>query len=374
MFDSDQEGRRQIADVEKQHGRDSAEMRALWARIDKADEANLARVTTILDRHGWLGADLIGRRANDTLFLVIQHSELPTQQRYLPMMRAAVQQGKAQASSLALLQDRVALGEGRLQRYGSQIARDEATGRYYVSPLEDPANVDARRATVGLQPLAEYVKTWQITWDPATYVREQAERERIPDLPAGVELSSLRSTLNAVFENNQQYRRRLTVVEKEFGKDSEQARALRATIIEKDAANLTLVGDILDRYGWIGETAVGGKASTALFLVIQQSDLATKEKYLPLMREAVRQRQANPGQLAMLEDSIAINAGRPQRYGTQIAYDPITIAPLEDPAGVDARRATVGLPPLSEYARGFGIVWDTAAAAREQTTKESASK
>ncbi len=43
---------------------------------------------------------------------------------------------------------------------------------YYVQPLEDPDNVDKRRAQVGLQPLAEYVSQWQIKWDVEQYKKD----------------------------------------------------------------------------------------------------------------------------------------------------------------------------------------------------------
>jgi hypothetical protein len=88
------------------------------------------------------------------------------------MMREAVRNGKAQGSSLALLEDRVALGQGKRQIYGSQISTDMATKLYYVRPLEDPDNVDERRKSVGLQPLAEYVKQWQIKWDVEQYKKD----------------------------------------------------------------------------------------------------------------------------------------------------------------------------------------------------------
>ena len=41
------------------------------------------------------------------------------------MMRKAVKEGLARATSLALLEDRVALGKGELQIYGSQIGTDQ---------------------------------------------------------------------------------------------------------------------------------------------------------------------------------------------------------------------------------------------------------
>ena len=159
-------------------------MKAYWKIIDKKDSINQIKVRSILDKYGWLGADVVGRQGNLTLFLVIQHADQATQEKYLPMMRDAVKNGKAQASALALLEDRVAMGQGKKQIYGSQIGTDMETNQYYIRPLSDPDNVDKRRAEVGLEPLAEYAQRWQIKWDvvqykkdlPAIEAKEKAQR------------------------------------------------------------------------------------------------------------------------------------------------------------------------------------------------------
>lgn len=171
----DQEGRIQAEAVAKTSGFDSPEVKDLWARLKITDAKNLARVTAILDEYGWLGPSEVGGRASGALFLAIQHSNLPTQKYYLPMMRAAVTAGKARGSSLALLEDRIALGEGRPQTYGSQIGRDNATGKFFVRPLLEPETVDQRRAALGMQPLAEYVKQWSIVWDVEVYKQQLPE-------------------------------------------------------------------------------------------------------------------------------------------------------------------------------------------------------
>lgn len=177
IFTEDQQYRMQMEAIEKKSGWESKEMKALWETINKSDSVNLVKIKTILDTHGWLGADVVGDKGNQTLFLVIQHSDQLTQEKYLPMMREAVKNGKAHGSSLALLEDRVALGQGKKQLYGSQIGRDEKTQAYFVLPLEDPDNVDKRRAEVGLPPLAEYVVHWQIKWNVEEYKKEQLKKE-----------------------------------------------------------------------------------------------------------------------------------------------------------------------------------------------------
>ena len=174
IYKEDQKYRHQISDVEKKYGRDSDEMKKHWNLINEKDSINLIKVTKILDERGWLGQNVIGGRGNSTLFLVIQHADIKTQQKYLPMMREAVKKGNAQAANLALLEDRVALRTGKKQIYGSQIGRDPETGEFFVSPLMAPEKVNERRASVGLGSIESYIKNWDMTWD----VKKHIERTK----------------------------------------------------------------------------------------------------------------------------------------------------------------------------------------------------
>jgi hypothetical protein len=179
IYKDDQSYRVQSQELQKKYGWDSKEIKDLWKIIQVKDSLNLIQVKTILDTHGWLGADVIGIQGNSTLFLVIQHADLKTQEKYLPMMQEAVRKGKATGSSLALLEDRIEIRNGRKQIYGSQIGTDPKTKLSYVSPLIDPDNVDKRRAQVGLQPLAEYVKNWDMKWNVEQYKKDLPYLESI---------------------------------------------------------------------------------------------------------------------------------------------------------------------------------------------------
>lgn len=179
IFNDDQAIRYESINAANQYGYESAIVDSLDRIMIYRDSLNLIKVVNILETRGWVGADKVGGQANQTLFLVIQHADLATQQKYLPMMRDAVKKGNAEANSLALLEDRVALGEGRKQIYGSQIRRNEKKQTFYVLPLEDPDNVDKRRAEVGLSPMAEYVKNWDITWDVEAYKKQLPEIEAL---------------------------------------------------------------------------------------------------------------------------------------------------------------------------------------------------
>lgn len=60
--------------------------------------------------------------------------------------------------NIAYLEDRVRVHQSQPQIYGTQFytnAQDELVPR----PIEDPENVDKRRAEIGLNTLAEYTAT-----------------------------------------------------------------------------------------------------------------------------------------------------------------------------------------------------------------------
>lgn len=179
IFKDDQEIRNQYVSAQKKYGYQGKEIDSLGKIMMLKDSLNLIKIVKILDEKGWVGKDKVGAQANQTLFLVIQHSDLKIQQKYLPMMKEAVKKGNANSSSLALLEDRIALREGKKQIYGSQIGTNPTTKKQYVLPLEDPDNVDKRRTEVGLGTLADYVKNWNITWNAEQYKKDLPEIEEM---------------------------------------------------------------------------------------------------------------------------------------------------------------------------------------------------
>lgn len=80
-------------------------------------------------------------------------------------MRKAVEHGAAAKKDLSLLEDRVAIEQGREQIYGTQIGLNDKTNKYYLLPLKNPNGVNKRRAQMGLSPISTYLSQWQIEWD-----------------------------------------------------------------------------------------------------------------------------------------------------------------------------------------------------------------
>lgn len=127
------------------------------------DELNLIKVKAILDKNGWPDSLLISDPEHISLFLVIQHSDIQTQNKYLPVFKEAMSRGKLNPKHVAMLEDRIAVNEGKLQIYGSQIGQDPDSKEFFVKPMVDPKHVDERRLSMGMQPLSEYVKIWGIS-------------------------------------------------------------------------------------------------------------------------------------------------------------------------------------------------------------------
>jgi hypothetical protein len=130
------------------------------ARQDSVFNANLEWMRLVLARYGWPGRRLVGDEGSHGAWLLLQHADRDTalQRTALQFLENAVGAGDASSRDLAYLTDRVRGAEGRPQVYGTQLQYD-SRGCASPKPSEEPAQLDARRASVGLEPVAQYVQT-----------------------------------------------------------------------------------------------------------------------------------------------------------------------------------------------------------------------
>lgn len=165
IYETDQQPRSQIDSLSKRFGYDSPEMREVWARINIVDSINLAKTERILNQYGYPRKNQVGPKAANTPWLIIQHSPLFIQEKYLPLIEAAAQQDDIPKSSLALLIDRIRVYKGQKQLYGSQVSTS-VTGQKAFDPIEDEANVNERRAAMGMGSIEEYARQFGFTYQP----------------------------------------------------------------------------------------------------------------------------------------------------------------------------------------------------------------
>lgn len=141
-------------------------------------------------------------------------------------------------------------------------------------------------------------------------------------------------------------------------KDADQAERTGLSAENNDAARAARLAEIIDDYGWPTSDLVGADGASAAWLIAQHADFDVpfQQRVLDLMTTAVDADAADPTELALLDDRVAVNTGLPQTYGSQIrcvdgAPQPAT--PIEQPDAVDQRRAGVGLEPLADYYAQF---------------------
>jgi len=166
---TDQELRRDFDSLKIAAGVSSMAFKRRVQEMRVTDSTNRVVVTRILDSCGWLGFEDVGPDGSNALFLVIQHSDCQTLNKYLPVLRKGVKDGKAPAYNLALMEDRVLICNGQKQKYGSQLSYDEKLSKYVLLPIENFEIVDSLRKRVDLPPIEEYLARWGINSDTLAY-------------------------------------------------------------------------------------------------------------------------------------------------------------------------------------------------------------
>lgn len=116
---SDQEPRNEYVAALQAEPKDSALIQRLIRTIVHNDSVNTARVTAILDRHGFPAVAEVGD-VNIAVWAVIQHSDIRLIDRYMPLFLQAARHGDLPKMYVATMYDRCEAWHGRPQKYGTQ--------------------------------------------------------------------------------------------------------------------------------------------------------------------------------------------------------------------------------------------------------------
>lgn len=148
-----------------------------------------------------------------------------------------------------------------------------------------------------------------------------------------------------------------------YGVDSKQVKEQQIIIDKNHRVNESKVKNILEKYGWPTEEMIGERGNWTICNVIQHSDNRVRIQYLPMMRQAVKDKKLEPRFLVRAEDRIATERGDLQIYGGQMKYYPETksfnVWPIYDPVNIDKRRTEIGLDSIAVFLKNrFDFEWN----------------
>lgn len=125
-------------------------------RMEEVHRKNAARLRELIKLYGWPAENIAGKDGAEAAWLIAQHAigEPDFQNDASALVHQCAGEGRVPAWHAAYLEDRIAMYEGRPQRYGTQWIDDPKDGRARPWTLAEPDNVNQMREKVGLGPLA----------------------------------------------------------------------------------------------------------------------------------------------------------------------------------------------------------------------------
>ena len=112
----------------------------------KIDWQNQVKVVSIIEHCGFPASVAENQTSIYAIFMVVQHAGPGLRKKYFPLLQQAAAAGALEKSALALMEDRMLTDEGKHQKYGSQLRWTAASGKFESYPVEDPQNIEKRRA------------------------------------------------------------------------------------------------------------------------------------------------------------------------------------------------------------------------------------
>jgi len=121
------------------------------------DCSNTAWMRRQIAEHGWFDISRYGERVDEAAWLIVQHADRTPafQGEMLTLLQARAAAGETSPRRVAYLWDRVAVKEGRPQRYGTQMACEDGEAQP-IGGIEDAEHIEERVTALGMQSFASY--------------------------------------------------------------------------------------------------------------------------------------------------------------------------------------------------------------------------
>ena len=131
---------------------------------NKLRETRTKRVIQIIKNMGWPIYSQVGSISGDAVFYVLQHDRTKHMEKYIPLLKVAAMKGEASKENYAMMFDRIQLNNGNKQSYGTQLTF--LGSKMVFFPVDDPENINKRRAEMDLEPIETYAERIRVEYDP----------------------------------------------------------------------------------------------------------------------------------------------------------------------------------------------------------------
>lgn len=149
----------QMAKLDQEARKDYEKDPAIFRRVKAIDRSNLVIMKRIVKEFGWPTVSLVGKRASHMAWLLVQHADscVEFQKCCLGLMKKALKVNDISKANIAYLTDRILVGQGKPQIYGSQFYRSKA-GRLVPRPIKNIRALHMRRQEMSLEGFGLYKK------------------------------------------------------------------------------------------------------------------------------------------------------------------------------------------------------------------------
>lgn len=169
-FEKDQKTRKTFMEFMSRHGgkdgtvnpfslpkEEGAKLMLVMKDFMAIDAENTDWMKKVIDKHGWPSKEMVGDDGARAAWALVQHADKDRkfQERCLKLMLALPKESVPR-QNVAALTDRLLVAKGEPQEYGTQAVMED--GDFVPNQIRDEANVDKRRAELGLPPLADYME------------------------------------------------------------------------------------------------------------------------------------------------------------------------------------------------------------------------
>jgi hypothetical protein len=158
MYVKDQNA--QKYDLKKVHRKEYSD--SMEIEFNKLCEKNLIVVKKYFKENGFPGIKENGDATALHFWLIVQHgdNDVTFQKKVIKAMKKELKAKNISPRNYAYLYDRVKKNENKPQCYGTQMVWD-SNGIHSPYKLKSPEKVNQRRALMGLEPIEDYIKSFQ---------------------------------------------------------------------------------------------------------------------------------------------------------------------------------------------------------------------